>query len=196
MATTVVPKQKRVETISADFSFGTLAELQLDADTRGAAARDGRVTDPEALAYIRLSNDALRRHKGHPWLKRRAVWDIPRLLDGVPYPLFPPRVRGRIGDLLFRVLLVYDTAGWLSLACSPRDPLGQFEGPVPVVDEVDVVTVLALSNLSYYALESRRRDDALLQEAIVRVGGGPIRYATRPLLTWLKHRGFEATEPA
>lgn len=196
MARTRTARKERIQTISFAFSPETLRQLVLASDTRGAAVRDGRVTDPDALGYLSLSNARLQAHPCHRWMESLKLADIPRLLDTLtPYPLISPRLRGPVGDLVFRVLGVPDTASWISVACYPKDPLGKLPGPLVVADEVDIVTALGLSGLTYSAFETRRRNDDLLQAAIVRVGGGAIRYDTRALLRWLHHRGYAAVEP-
>jgi hypothetical protein len=197
MARTKAARKERLETISSDFAPVTLAQLLLASDTRGAAVRDGRVTDLDALAYIGWSNERLAAHPCHRWLASLKVQDVPRLLDTrTPYPLFPPRVRGPVGNLVFRVLGVPDIASWISVACYPTDPLRKLPGRVFVADEIDIVTALAASGLTYHAFETRRRTDDLLQAAILQVGSGAIRYDTRAFLHWLHHRGFAAVEPA
>lgn len=172
-------------------SLQTRVELELAWRTRGEAFADGRITDHEALEYIKMSNRALGGHRGHRWLKRRALWNIPRGLDWpIPYPIFLPQLHGIIGSLLFLVFGVRDMAGWVSVACYPEDPTGQFDRPVPVPSHLDVVSALALSGLTYHGLCYYRRTDQFLMDAVERIGGSSISYRTRPFLAWLERRNF------
>lgn len=192
MARHQTARTEPIESLSIELSPTTLAQLKLAALTRGAALHDGRITDPDALIYLAASRARYAAHPGHPWLKRRGHPDVPRLLDGpVPWDLLLMRIRGVVDGLLYPTYRVFDTASYCTIPCAPRDPRGVFEGPVPVAATLDVEEALALSGLTYSAFETRRRNDALLQEAIVRVGGGAISYQTRVLIAWLHRRGIE-----
>lgn len=194
MARSSAARKEPVEPISIDLAPVTLAQLQLAARTRGAALRDGRITDPDALIYLAASRARYEAHPGHPWLKRRGHPDVPRLLDGsIPWELFLLRIRGAVDGIVYPVYRVYDTASYLTIPSTPRDPRGVFVRPVPVATTLAVEEALGISGLSYHALETRRRNDALLQDAIDRIGGGAISYKTREYLAWLHHRGIEAT---
>lgn len=193
MARSRTARKETIEPISIDFAPATLAQLRLAALTRGAALHDGRITDPDALIWLAASRARYEAHPGHPWLKRSENPDVPRFLDGpIPWKLFLPPIRGTVDRLLYRVYRVYDTASYITIPCTPRDPRGILNGPLPASVTLDIHETLGVSGLSYHAFETRRRNDALLQEAIVRVGGGAISYKTRELFAWLHHRGIEA----
>jgi hypothetical protein len=194
MARKQTARKEAVEPISIDFAPATLAQLKLAALTRGAALHDGRITDPDALIWLAASRARYEVHAGHPWLKRRGHPDVPRLLDGsIPWELFLPRIRGVVDGVVYLVYRVFDTAAYITIPSTPRDPRGVFSRPVPAAATLTVEEALGISGLTYHALDTRRRIDALLQDAIVRVGGGAISYKTREYLAWLHHRGIEAT---
>jgi hypothetical protein len=193
MARSRTARKETIEPISVDLAPATLAQLKLAALTRGAALRDGRITDPDALIYLAASRALYEAHPGHPWLKRRGHPDVPRLLDGsIPWELFLLSIRGVLDGLVYPAYRVYDTASYLTIPSTPRDPRGVFTRPVPVATSLAVEEALGISGLTYHALETRRRNDALLQDAIDRIGGGAIFYKTREFLAWLHHRGIEA----
>jgi len=194
MARQHTARKEAVEPISIELSPVTLAQLKLAALTRGAALHDGRITDPDALIWLAASRARYEVHAGHPWLKRRGHPDVPRLLDGsVPWELFLLRIRGVVDGVVYLVYRVFDTAAYITVPSTPRDPRGVFSRPVPAAVTLTVEEALGISGLTYHALETRRRNDALLQDATARVGGGAISYKTREYLAWLHHRGIEAT---
>lgn len=155
--------------------------------SRGRDFGDGHGFDPEVCAYIRASNQRLQEFQGHPWLRKKRVRNIPRHLDGVPFPLFPPKARGQLGDAVYVVVGVLDTVSYLPILCHPTDPLGQFSRPVPMAALLDVEQALGLSGCRYSTISYHRRFSLL---DVVEVSGGSTMYRTREFISWLEARSL------
>ncbi|MCL4808730.1 MAG: hypothetical protein KJ062_13220, partial [Thermoanaerobaculia bacterium] len=113
---------------------------------------------------------------------------IPRV-EGQPFPLFPPKARGRIGDAVYVVVGVHDTIDYLPILCHPTDPLGEFDRPVPFTEILDTEQALGFAGCRYSTLSYHRRFDQLLMDALV-PSGGAIRYRTREFFRWIEARGL------
>lgn len=157
--------------------------------SRGRDFGDGHGFDPEVCAYIRASNQRLQEFQGHPWLRKKRVRNIPRHLDGDPFPLFPPKARGQLGDAVYVVVGVLDTVSYLPILCHAQDPVGQLGRPVPLSHFLDAEQVLGLCGQRYSFLSYHRRFDQLLMDALEKTPG-ETRYRTRELLYWIEARSL------
>jgi|GEM_PF-3592896 hypothetical protein len=155
--------------------------------SRGRDFGDGHGFDPEVQECIRASNQRLQEFQGHPWLRKKRVKNIPRHLDDVPFPLFPPKARGQLGDAVYVVVGVLDTVSYLPILCHPTDPLGQFSRPVPMAAFLNVEQALGLSGCRYSTISYHRRFSLL---DVVEVSGGSTMYRTREFISWLEARSL------
>lgn len=156
--------------------------------SRGRDFGDGHDFAPEVQEQVHGSNDRARAFSGHPYYAKKRTLNIPRV-EGRPFPLFPPRARGRIGDAVYVVVGVLDTIDYLPILCHPTDPLGEFDRPVPFTEMLETEQALGISGCRYSTLSYHRRFDPLLMDALV-PSGGAIRYRTREFLRWVEARSL------